>query len=573
MGTSINHILLIIAANLIFLLVFTRYKQSLHFFVLLVYSLTASIIIVTTFLHLYPLYVLGLGTMIFAGVLFLCGEKCPVGPVSRNASYLMLLVLAFLVLFQIQQDFVGGQDVRTHYLPLSRLLAQNPTFSLLWYTEEIPSLSVIAGYPPTVAGMGALLFSLAGVYQAWVVALMPSFFFTAFLLLLFRWCEEEQVGPEIPFALLLMSPIFVERVSWFSYEAPLMLSVTLLAYMLYKFTKEAKDSYLYYAMLGSSIGLLTKYTAIIFTALLLFYLLRYKRWDKKIWVVFFLLHLPCIVWYSRNIYYFGNPVLPFLNFLTLDPVVKLDINYYLHLSKEWHQEWTNKLFILALLPLLVVWLVLFPLKSGLRERTFFRDFYFLFLISFFLWFLYTPDIRYLFPFFPVAIVQVAVMVKEVRWRPPGLEGFLAPEHIRSRSLAVLLLFVLALGGQTLYVQKIFPDHISPDLRVLDFLNNQEGAGQATRVFTDSDHCLTWYGKLVVFMPQTPAFTKDFLSARETEDFYHLFQRYGISYVVNHPWQSPWEEDVFRVIDADRTHFVKLYEDSRWHSKLWKVVRQ
>lgn len=562
---------ILLVANLM-LLVFCIYiKRFFSYFVLAFYCLAIAITLMAILQYLYPLYVLCLTFIIFL-VLYTLRFPILQSDFDKESFWLVLLLLLYLLGFQVQQDFVGGQDVRTLNLPLSRFLVHNPDFSTQWYTEDFPALSVTVGYPPLVTRLGALSFSLTGISQAWVAALVPSIFFTGFLFLLFKWCEEEGLGHRIPFILLLLSPIFVERSSWFSLESPLLLSTTLLVYMLYKFTKEGEESYLYYAMLGSSLGLLTKYTAMLFTALLILYLFQYKRWDKKIWGVFFLLHLPCLAWYFRNVYYFGNPVLPFLNFLTLDSLVKSDIDHYLQLTNEWHQEWTNKFFTLALLPLLLIWLVLFPLKLELRQGPLFRDIYFLFLIFLFMWLTYTPDIRYLFPFLPIAVVQLGHLIKKVPQWLPVRERLLTAKNGWGVCLATLSLFLLALGGQTLYIQKVFPDHITPDLRVLDFLHNQEQAGQGTRVFADTEHGLTWYGNLVVFLPQTPAFTKDFLKARKEKDFYQLFREYNISYVINHPWKSPWEENVFQVIESDRGHFVKLYEDPQWHTKLWKVVK-
>ncbi|HHT9119333.1 MAG TPA: hypothetical protein ACFYD3_02170 [Candidatus Hypogeohydataceae bacterium YC41] len=135
---------------------------------------------------------------------------------------------------------------------------------------------------------------------------------------------------------------------------------------------------------------------------------------------------------------------------------------------------------------------------------------------------------------------------------------------------IFALFLSSLCVQYIYTKYIFPDHITPALRVMRFLLEQENPKPGTRVFTDTDHILAWRANLVVFQPVAPSIAADFLTAREQNDFYGLMRKYNIQYIINDPWKSPWEESIFNSIENDNQHFKEIYRDVSG-VKVWKVV--
>jgi hypothetical protein len=121
-----------------------------------------------------------------------------------------------------------------------------------------------------------------------------------------------------------------------------------------------------------------------------------------------------------------------------------------------------------------------------------------------------------------------------------------------------------------YTRHIFPDHVSPALNAGRFLAEKEHAGPGTTVFTDTDHVLAWQFRWVVFEPSTVRLAPDFLEARREKAFTELMRKYKIQYVINHPWNSPWEMDFFAVIERDSQHFKEVYRDAT-SVRVWKVT--
>lgn len=586
-------------------------EKGLPFYVIGLYCLASSVTLASTFHYLYPSYVLVLTLFFLAGLAYGLNPPEADWPwrttSTRNCLYLAGLVYLSFFSFQVLQGFIGGQDSRCAYLPMSRLLSQDPELPTSLYYDKLPHFTVYAGYPPLLTGLGALFFRLFGHAEGEVAALVPSLFFIGFLVTICKWseaCSGRSRNPDpgsatsppqadsraglsgegesrcnthvaLTAVLLLLSPFFIERASWFGYEAPLVFGATWLMYMLWRFSVEKQDQFLYYAMLGSSLCLLSKYTGILFTGLLIVYILEDRRFHRKTWVMFLLLHLPCLVWYGRNIYYFGNPIPPFLGFLTTDPLIKSWWHgFWLLEHKESHLEWGFRLFNLllipVLLPLLIAWIVLFPLSARMRAERSFKRFYILFGAFALMWLAYNPDMRYLMPFYGAALIQVGGFLGNVLSLPRGKEGpsigvlryLLSPITLISLTIVVIIL-------QAVYVKRVFPDYITPNLQAIAFLQKEEKAAPGTRVFTDTDHLMTWQADFTVFVPPTPKFAPEFLEARRTGDFYKLLSSYRIQYVINHPWKSPWEESVFSRIEGDGKHFRQIYSDKE--TIIWKVL--
>lgn len=564
--------LLYLFSSLGLIMVLNNWKGGSNFFLIFIYSLVCAVTLGSIFHSLYPSYVFILTVALFLGMVF--GLKthglslvCPGG---WGLFLLGLLYLSFLS-FQVFEEFLGGQDGREAYLPMSRLLSQEPNLPSGWYYEALPNFSLHVGYPPVLTGMAALLFNLFGTTAKELAAFIPAVFFIGFLMLLLRWCEEEGTAPVIPAGLMLLSPFFIERSSWFGFEGPLVFSTTLLVYALWKFSKDNNDQYLVYAMLGSALALLSKYTGLFFTLLLMFYILKWKGVDKRIWGTFFLIHLVPALWYLRNVYYFGNPVPPFLNFLTLDPQFRTGCEgYWLLGYGETHTIGQKRLVNMArdaaFIPFLFLWAAIFPF-TAIKKDVVYKGVYILFCVFFFLWLAFSPQMRYVMPFYGVALVNLSLLSGDLlKRRVPNISALTLPGW----GVIISALLLSNLCGQYVYAKRILPDRISPGLRAMRSLVEGGYGSPGTRIFTDTDHILVWQAGWVVFEPGTPQLAPDFLKAREQKDYYGLMRKYDIQYVINHPWKSPWEETTFDLIEKDTQHFREIYMDASG-IKVWRVM--
>lgn len=565
---AITNFLVIIAAAILL----QRVKKISSSFVLIIYSFV-FVITVASILHLlYASYIIG-ASLILYGVIthWLKAPELELDTKGHRNLYLLLSLCIPLFTFQVLQGFIGGQDARTAYLPMSRLLFENPDLQTKLYYEEIPLYSRRLGFPPVLIGLCTTFYSIFGKVGAEIAGLVPSIFFVGFLTVLFRWCEDAGARTTTAAVLVLFSPILIEKCSWFYFECPLLFSTTLLFYSIWKFSVDGEEKYLFYAMMGSCMALMFKYTGIFFTLMLVYYILRNRGLDRRIWILFFVIHLPCMMWYLRNIYYFGNPVLPYLNFLTSDEVFRSWQNAAtLLVFQEAHQKWNPLLFNILILPIslpaLVVWAVIFPFTS-LRKNKVHCLSYVLFCIFLPMWLSFNTDARYLIPFYGAVLLQLSVTLKDYSQQHQlSLSTYTGP---KGRVALFLFSLTLILCLQFIYVKRIFPDHVSPDMDVISFLRNKEGVDKSALIFTDTDHVIAWNTGWTVFEPAVPKLAPDFLEARKTKNFYALMNKYCIKYVVNHPWISPWEDDTFSAIERDHEHFVKILDNGS--IKIWKVL--
>lgn len=529
----------------------------MYTFILLIYSLVSAITIAGTFLSLDLPFVFGITLVIFV----LCRRflSLPTSPTKlpyRSLTWIFLLLLYFLV-FQIQEEFIGGQDARSHHLPMARLLAEDKLFPTQWLDVERPFVAEIAGYPQTHTGLGAMLFLVSNRYEGWVASIVPIIFFTAFIFVCFLWYEEEGGRPIVLAYLFLLSPLFIERSSWFGCETPLIFSTTLLLYLLYKDSKESGNGYVELAILASAMALLSKYTGVLFTVFLMFYVVRKYGLAPRLWLTLIIIHSPCAIWYLRNYWYTGTPVPPLLSVLITDPVIRESFQYYSRLSLEYgYINWKEWVMQLLLLPALPAWAILFPFVPEMRRNPLYTRIYILMILFLILW-LSWPDMRYLMPFYSTALILLGLWLQKKL--PEGIFG-----------INPALVYILLFGLQILYVQKIFPDHISPQREALKILKDEQVAHPDVRLFTDTDHILTWEGRYTVFVPTCPVFSRDFYESRERGDIVGLLHKYNVKYVVNHPFKAPWE-DVFDKIRKNKQNFSKVYGDRDSGVEIWKVL--
>lgn len=555
--------------------VFLHIKEGLTLFVRFYYCLSSVIVITSIFHYPYPSpsNVLGLTLFFFIILTYKLRGLALISMPRHTLLPALLVYLSFLV-FQILEGFMGNQATRTEALPMSRLLFERTDLPTQLYYEDLPYHTAFLSYSPVLTKLGALSFSLFRQATEEATGLIPAAFFLGFLGVLWKWCEEKRVTITLTAILLIASPFFLEKFSWFHYDSPLIFSATWLFFMLWKYSREKADRFLYYAMIGSCLGLLSKHTSIVFTGLLVAYIFENKRLDKKTWGLFVIFHLPAIFWYSRNIYYLGDPIMPYLKFLS-EPTLRSWLDAHRLLEHEGWNKLLNLALVPVLLPLMLFWIVAFPLSDKLRSDVFFRRSYVLFCLFSPVWFLYNLDIRHIMPFYGMALVQIGSLLQTSMQAPHQSErGESIYRYIRYllQPVAPLCLVIIMVPAQAFYVKRIFPDHVSPHLRAAEFLQNEEKAGPKTKIFADTDHILAWRGDYIVFYITVPKFAPDFLKAQEEGDFYNLFRRYGIKYAINHPWKSRFEDKVFDAIRKDTRHFKEIYRDDVG-TEIWKVLTE
>lgn len=566
-GLAITNFVVIVAAAILL----QRFKRMSNPFVLIIYS---SVLVVTaaSVLHsLYAYYIIGASVAIYIGIAYVL--KAPLLELGTKGRYDLFLIMSLCIpffTFQVLQHFIGIQDARVTYLPMSRLLFESPCLQTEPFYEEVPSFSNYLGYPPALIGLCTVFYSIFGGVSAEIAGLVPSIFFVGFLLVLFKWCEDASVSPVTAAVLLLFSPILIEKCSWFCHEGPLLFSTTLLFYSIWKFSTEGAEKYLFYAMIGSCLALMFKYTGVFFALALIYYILQSGVLNRRLFILFFAIHLPCIIWYARNVYYFGSPVSPFLNALTSDPNLRSWLDAaWLVAHEEAHRQWHLLLFNILItpvsLPVLVIWAIAFPFTSLRENKVYFLSFI-LFCALLPLWIGFNTDIRYLVPFYGIALVQFSTVLEDFcRRRQLSLGIYLGPA---GRIMLFVSSIFIVLCLQFIYVERILPDRISPGMAAVNLLENNEDAKKDTRIFTDTDHVILWKTRWAVFDPTVPKLAPDFLEARKTQDYFGLMVKYNIKYVVNHPWVSPWEESVFSIIEKDTKHFARMPDAGG--AKIWKV---
>lgn len=565
---AITNFVVIIAA----VILLQRVKRVSNSFVLIIYTFVLVVTVASILHSLYAYYIIGASVVVYIGLAYVL--KAPLLELDTKGRHDLLLVLSLcisLFAFQVLQHFIGIQDARVTYLPMSRLLFESPYLQTKSFYEEVPSFSNYLGYPPALIGLCTVFYSIFGGVSAEIAGLVPSIFFVGFLLVLFKWCEDAGVSTITAAVLLLLSPILIEKCSWFCYESPLLFSTTLLFYSIWKFSTEGEEKYLFCAMMGSCLALMFKYTGIFFTFALVYYILRNRVLDRRLCILFLVIHLPCIIWYVRNIYYFGSPVSPFLNFLTSDPLLRswLDATWLVahqEAHRQWHLLLFNILILPVSLPVLMLWAIVF-LFTRLRENEVYFLSFVLFCTFLLLCFSFNTDIRYLVPFYGIALVQFSVVLEDFyRCRQLSLGTYFGST---GRIILFVSLLTVVLCLQFVYTKKILPDRISPNMTAINFLKNNEDVKNGTRIFTDTDHVMLWKTRWTVFDLTVPKLVPDFLEVRKTQDYFSLMAKYDIKYVVNHPWVSPWEESTFSIIERDNKHFAQILDDGG--VRIWKVL--
>lgn len=570
-----TEVILLLAIDFGLLFLLFRIKKAFPVFILFSYSLVFASTVVATLDGFHPIPIFILATVLTTLLWYFLGFRYLDFSVSKKSFFIATFLLLSFVGFQVQEHFVGGQDAVSDYLPFCRYVSTYHVYPTDRADADNPYLSQRLGYPPAIIELGSLVFMATGVEKEWMASIVPTIFFLAFLIIVFRWAEEEGVNPNILGFFIFTTPFFIERGSWFFSEIIVTFSVTLMFYMLYKHSQKNEYIYIAYGMLAAVLAIMSKVTGVFFIAFVIFYLVWNKELTRRNCLIFLILGLPYLVWSGRSLYYLTSPMYPYLNFLTLDKEITDYGKCFWILDEEIsHRSARNTIINIGMIPLLFVWAIIFPMSEKFKD-TFFRYKYYFFLVYLFLWFtvFQSRDVRLIMLFYGSVLVLLAIHLREYylksQWAYRTAEYI---EHRINRTVYFLgvyiSLLVITLFFQHIYITKIFPDHLSPTFEAIRFLTHEEGAQKGTRLYTDTEHGLTWYGNYTVFHPLEPFFSKEIIECRKSLDPYELFKKYDIKYAINHPWKGPWD-GIFSVIDKDNTHFKKVYRSD--NLTIWKLV--
>jgi hypothetical protein len=181
----------------------------------------------------------------------------------------------------------------------------------------------------------------------------------------------------------------------------------------------------------------------------------------------------------------------------------------------------------------------------------------------------TPmDLRYLLPFWSISVLRIAYFLEIWFKQHFYLEKFW--QHFRLGLLVVLAVVVFSVSlWVSDYRHRL---HVQPFIDAIRFLETKTD-GRPLRIFTDTDHGFRWFKDWVVFDPIKFGFSSDFNKwAQDKKDYDILWDKYRIEYIVNSPWKSPWEKNLYKDIASDLPHYQKIYINQKTGLTIYKIVR-
>lgn len=502
-------------------------------------------------------------------------------PINRR-TVILLMVTTVIVACQYYCDFQSASDTRTFYLPFARITAEMNKYPIMQSEIDPPFFS----YPPALVGALAFIYQMIPTTDLYIYNIIPTLFFTGFFYIVLIWAKKVKVRYEIMAILLLMSYYFVLIVSAVYQEVLLIFGSGIVFYSIYlseKTKDTTKNKYILVLMtIGITVSVISKLSGLFLFAVGALYIVElfFRRRDilkdKSLWIIMILFSMIMSAPYWRNLVAYGNPVLPLMNSITMNPAIKqLNEERYFMVQQR------------APVPMLSEVKYIFPFFMYLAVI----PFYFLvrrkvdkinlrFYIYIVAWMLFwnkvvwEQSVRYHFIWMPLVFIYLSEVLQHFDMTFSGsiyLPFLRIKKKIFKKRIRIYLSTILLIG--------LF----SAEIAVLskadygwgryDRLSRWWGAeiGQGARIYSDDDPVLMWEQRAIRFSPKSYGYTEDFLEAVNTKDFYTYFCKLDIEYIVDYPWKDPWHYHVYEPLKNYPQYYQVIYQKDG--ITVWKVIRE
>jgi|GEM_PF-1342060 len=203
-------------------------------------------------------------------------------------------------------------DSFTMYLPLARIMILEGGIPAFHIETNMHYLFTSPVFLPSLI---ALLFSLTGGFPEWIASGIPLYFSILTFFLLWMWARE-RVGLKLSAAMALcmfMSPNIIEHFITILPEPLILFYCTMSLYLLSKWIDVHGNFMLLLCLMSLVLMSLSKFTGVVFTSLVIAFLLLQKCNLRKIISYSVIAFLPLFILASWNLYNFHDPFVPYLS--------------------------------------------------------------------------------------------------------------------------------------------------------------------------------------------------------------------------------------------------------------------
>lgn len=330
--------------------------------------------------------------------------------------YFFIIIPILFTGVLLVKGYFEGMGMNT-LLPWAREIALQERIpdSFVWFMGKMPLM------PLFYAG----IFSFLG-FADWVIAILPFFFSSASLLLMYFWLSAKGITRKyliFGILLILANPLFLDVGMHPLQEPFLLFFFSAFFYYLEKSNKTGQPFYFLLLFLSAVLAASSKETGLILFLPLAWFFIK-KRLYKRPYCYLLFLTFPLFLWLLRNYIVFDNPLYILLNEIFKGRFYNLNSTVY-QISTPLHSFWSNNnvlariadipvALVLSFFPLIILSFYRFLKKRKIQYILLF----FIFLLTIFLaeHEMSYGFIRYLSPFLVLFAVYAALGLEEVKSR-------------------------------------------------------------------------------------------------------------------------------------------------------------
>jgi len=513
--------------------------------------------------------------------------------VSTGTILFVLGIAIFVFLYQKNTFPPFSDDTLSTYLPWARTIVNEHVIPAFHFGSNY---RYVIHYPPFLYTNIAFLFSFFGEYYDSITAAIPILYTCFFILLIVNWSKEYSDGT-VPFFVLLslLSSLLFVHVNFLLLQEPILLFfVTSSFYFLFKYIKTKETTFLALLSVSSALSSLTKYSGVVIAVILFCVLIitwiKDKKEISKILMVFPVTHIPAILWAIRNIYFFNNPVYPYLGgifessiigygsilpgLVSCDPpatlqgvVIRVLIGFpaivfsLIYMIKRWKEiEVRYTIIIYAVFMFFVyytgAWLIRYFLYPVLGIFAFFAGI----------------EISKLYNKIHIKILKEKNVIKTVTVIFLCIILIIAPapiSFISDLKTSNYKSLIGRLDPTKLYLNSVYENESG----VLEYLQN-EGEKDII-ILGDFNYKCNWYGENYTSLePWSRSFTilnseEPFNFTKNSTYIYINLKKLGIDYIYDSPVREyGLEKLLFGKVNQDPEHFEPVYNKNSY--RLWKI---